>query len=277
MLKRRNIILWICILVVFILFLLELNKGIFYYANKIGDSIRINIYNAKDYLSDSFSNHMNQANELKRLREVELKKEEDDILIASLRDRLNTLQTLLEINQKPQMPNIYLVEAYSYVNMGKYTQVWLKQNNFDNTNQGRVFGLIKNGFSAGVAMFRDGLLLGILNGDTKASYGVYIGDEKSIGILKTDINGDVVVEYINAWNDIKTGDEIYTNGLDSIFFEGVKVGKVKNVRQEYGYIVADVDLYNKNNDVGYFWLVDVGEISKEGSEININEVDEVGL
>lgn len=259
MLKRRNIILWICILGVFILFLLELHKGIFYYANKIGDILRINIYNTKDYVADGFSNHINQANELKRLKEVELQKEENDILIASLKDRLNKLQTLLELNQKPQMPNSYLVEAYSYVNMGKYTQVWLKQNDFNNKNSDRVFGLIKNGFSAGVAVFKGDLLLGILNGDAKASYGVYIGDEKSIGILKTDINGDVVVEYINAWNEIKAGDEIYTNGLDSIFFEGVKVGKVKNVRQEYGYIVADVDLYNKNNDVGYFWLVDVGD------------------
>ena len=27
--------------------------------------------------------------------------------------------------------------------------------------------------------------------------------------------------------------------------------------QEYGYIVAEVDLYNKNNNIGYFWLVDI--------------------
>lgn len=256
--KLQNIILWICIVVVFILFILELNKGIFYYANKVGNTLRINIYNAKDYVVNGFSNYINQADEIKRLKEIELKKEEDDIVIASLKERIGKLQTLLDINQKPQTPNSYLVEAYSYVNMGKYTQVWLKQNDFNDKNDDRVFGLIRNGFSAGIALFKDGLLLGILNGDPKASYGVYIGDSKSIGILKTNINGDVVVEYIDAWNDIKKGDEIYTNGLDGIFFEGIKVGKVKEVRQEYGYIVADVDLYNKNNDIGYFWLVDVG-------------------
>ena len=78
-----------------------------------------------------------------------------------------------------------------------------------------------------------------------------------MGILKTDISGKVVIEYINAWNEIKEGDEIITNGLDNIFFEGIGVGRVKKVRQEFSYIVAEVELYNQNKDIGFYWLIDL--------------------
>ena len=121
-----------------------------------------------------------------------------------------------------------------------------------------------NGYAAGIAMNSNGNLVGILNGDSKASYSVYIGDSKSVGILKNNTNGNIVIEYINAWNEIKIGDEVITSGLDGIFFEGIKVGKIKKVSQEYGYIVAEVDLYNQNNDIGYFWLIDIPMPIKDG-------------
>ncbi|RDU65050.1 rod shape-determining protein MreC [Helicobacter sp. MIT 14-3879] len=255
-LNKQNKILWILIIVVFALFALELQKGIFYYANTIGNAVRINIFDIKNYITKTIDKYTNQANEISRLKEIEKEKEKNDILISNLKYELDKIKTLLDINQKPNISNIFLVEAYSYMNMGKYSQVWLKNNSFEDKSQDMIFGLIKNGFTAGIALFKGDYLIGILNGDPKASYGVYIGENKSIGILKTDISGDIVVEYINAWNEIKEGDEIYTNGLDGIFFEGIPVGKVKKVRQEYGYIVVDVELYNKNNNVGYFWLVD---------------------
>ncbi|MGX3010318.1 rod shape-determining protein MreC [Helicobacter sp. 23-1044] len=121
----------------------------------------------------------------------------------------------------------------------------------------KIYGLIKDGYTAGIALYKDGLLQGILNGDSKVSYGVFVGENKNIGILQTDISGNVVVKYIAAWQDIKEGDEIITSGLDGIFFEGIGVGRVKNVRDEFSYIVAEVDLYNQNDEIGYFWMVDL--------------------
>ncbi|MGX2982774.1 rod shape-determining protein MreC [Helicobacter sp. 23-1045] len=121
----------------------------------------------------------------------------------------------------------------------------------------KIYGLIKDGYTAGIALYKDGLLQGILNGDSKVSYGVFVGENKNIGILQTDISGNVVVKYIAAWQDIKEGDEVITSGLDGIFFEGIGVGRVKNVRDEFSYIVAEVDLYNQNDEIGYFWMVDL--------------------
>ena len=258
--KKRNRILWICILFVFVLFLLELNKGLFNYGIAFGDTIRTKIYSIKTTISDTFENYTNQATQLENLKNIKEQKELSDIQIANLKAEVAQIQTLIGTNAKPRDIETYLVRAYSFVDMGNYLRIWLTGENLDANlkENDRVFGLIKDGYTAGIAMYRDDLLLGILNGDPKVSYGVYVGADRNIGILKTDISGKVVIEYINAWTEIKEGDEIITNGLDNIFFEGLGVGRVKKVRQEFSYIVAEVELYNQNREIGYYWLLDLG-------------------
>lgn len=258
--KRSRIGLWVCILVVFILLLLEANKGIFQYSVAFGDKVRIYIYNAKSFLYDTIESYTNQAKQIKDLQRIKEQKEKNDILIANLQNEVAKMQNLISPNIKPRDIDTSLVRAYSFVEMGQYLRVWLKeQDSTIKKRKDKIFGLIKDGHTAGIALYKDDLLLGILNGDPKVSYGVYIGEDKNIGILKTDMNNSVVVEYINAWSSIKEGDEIITNGLDNIFFEGISVGKVKKVRQEFSYIVAEVELYSKNNDIGYLWLIDIEE------------------
>ncbi len=258
MVKKRNRILWVCIILIFVLSLLEINKGLFNYAISFGDGIRTRIYNLKTSISDSLENYTNQATQLENLKNMKEQKERSDIQIANLKAEVARMRTLSGANIKPREVDTFLVRAYSFVDMGQYSRIWLTGEDLDpKLKEGnKIFGLIKDGYTAGIAFYKDGLLLGILNGDSKVSYGVYIGESKSIGILKTDINGKVVVEYINAWNEIKEGDEIITNGLDNIFFEGLGVGRVKKVRQEFSYIVAEVELYSQNREIGYFWLLD---------------------
>lgn len=253
--KQNKILLRICVVIIF-LFILEINKGIINYGISISNYIKINLSQSLDSITTFYQLHLNQSNEIARLREIEKQKEYQDIELSIKNSNILNLMSLLDINAKPSSPNVYLVNSHSYVNMGQYSKVWLKDydNNLDNK---KIYGLIRNGYAAGIALFKENRLVGILNGDSKLSYGVYIGDSKSVGILKTNMNNSTVVEYIYAWSDINIGDEIITSGLDGIFFEGIKVGKVKSIRQEYGYIVVDVDLYNKNNDIGYFWLVNV--------------------
>lgn len=259
MAKKRNKILWICIILVFVLSLLELNSGLSNYAIAFGDGIHTHIYNLKTSISDSLENHTNQATQLENLKNIKEQKERGDIAIANLKAEVAQMRTLINTNIKPRGVETFLVRAYSFVNMGQYLRVWLTSDDLSHKlkDDNKVFGLIKDGYTAGIALYKNDLLLGILNGDPKVSYGVYVGEAKNIGILKTDINGSIVVEYINAWKEIKVGDEIITNDLDNIFFEGLGVGRVKKVRQEYSYIVAEVELYSQNRDIGYFWLVDL--------------------
>lgn len=259
MTKKRNKILWICILIIFVLFLLEINRGLFNYGIALGNGIRTKIYNLKNSISEVFENYTSQAEQIKKLKIIAEQKERGDIENMNLKSEVEQMRTLIDTNIKPRAMESFLVRAYSFVDMGNYSRIWLTGENLSaNLKDGdKVFGLIKDGYTAGIALYKDDLLLGILNGDPKVSYGVYIGEGKSMGILKTDISGKVVIEYINAWNEIKEGDEIITNGLDNIFFEGIGVGRVKKVRQEFSYIVAEVELYNQNKDIGFYWLIDL--------------------
>lgn len=269
--KHRRIGLWICILIVFILFLLEANKGVFQYSVAFGDKIRRYIYDAKSLVTETFSTYANQSAQIRELTAIKEQKEKNDILLLNLQGEVAKMRSLTHQNLKPNGVDAMLVRAYSFVEMGQYLRVWLKgvdsanlaKKSLDSatkstkSTESKIFGLIKDGRTAGIAFYKDNLLLGALNGDPKVSYGVFIGADKNMGILKMDINGKVVVEYINAWSEIKEGDEIITSGLDNIFFEGLGVGVVKKVRQEFSYIVAEVDLYNQNREIGYFWLISV--------------------
>lgn len=267
--KKQNRFLWLCIVIIILLFIVEINKGIVNFSIAFSNTVKQTIFNAINNVNEYADLHFSQSESIARLKEIELKKQAQDIEIMAMKATLDDILPLLDINIKPAFPNIYLVNAYSYVNIGQYTQVWLDSNSREYQSN-KIFGLIKNGYAAGIAIKKDNGLLGILNGDTKLSYGVYIGDSKSIGVLKTNLSNGVVVEYIYAWSDINIGDEIITSGLDGIFFEGIKVGKVAKVRQEYGYIVVDVDLYVKNNDIGYFWLVDLPNKSNNKISENLN-------
>ena len=296
--KKRKIGLWVCILIVFILFLMEANKGVFQYSVAFGDKIRRYLYDTKSFFSDTFSTYTNQSAQIRELNAHKEQKEKNEILLMNLQSEVAKMRQLTAQNLKPRNVDAMLVRAYAFVDMGQYLRVWLKgvessadfgvdssvESNADSAKKGvessvdsakkgvdssvdsakkgadskqKIFGLIKDGRTAGIAFYKDNLLFGALNGDPKVSYGVFVGEDKNMGILKTDINGNVVVEYINAWSAIKEGDEVITSGMDNIFFEGLGVGVVKKVRGEFSYIVAEVDLYNQNRDIGYFWLISV--------------------
>lgn len=249
----KKIFAWACLFGAIILLIIGLNKWLFSSIINVSSTTKSLVFDLKDSINEALFIHTNQLEKIEELSQIALQKEKNDLIILNLQHQISQLQTLLNINKKPEIPNIFLIKAYSYTNMGQYTQMWLKSDEFS-AQKDKIYGLVRNGFVAGIAFLQDGMLLGALNGAPNTSYGVYIGESKSIGILKNNLQNSVVIEYING--DINIGDEVVTNGLDSIFFEGLKVGVVTSVRQEYSYIVADIDLYHKNNDIGYFWLID---------------------
>jgi rod shape-determining protein MreC len=83
----------------------------------------------------------------------------------------------------------------------------------------------------------------MLNGDEKCAYAVFVGKNRAPGIVYGQNNAELVIKYIPTWLEIKQGDEVITSGLDNIFFEGVKVGKVKKVITDNTYNEALVEAY----------------------------------
>lgn len=278
--KKKRGILWFAIIFVGFLFFLEIRGGLFANITLANNALKESLAAAIDAVDAAIDRHFGQASEIERLRKIEQENAQNLLTIAAQKDIINDLSALLSLNQKPRAPASVLVKAYSYANLGQYSKIWLScescedaaWQNLQKRGENAVFGLVRNGFAAGIAFYEgktspNNGLLGVLNNDPKVAYGVYIGESKSLGVLK-NIGGAAVVEYINAWSEVKEGDEVFTNGLDGVFFEGLKVGRVRAVRQEYGYIIAEVELYGRDDDLGYFWLVDMGEAVSFGAAGN---------
>jgi rod shape-determining protein MreC len=67
---------------------------------------------------------------------------------------------------------------------------------------------------------------------------------------------EMIVRYIPAWMSVQEGDEVVTNGLDGIFFAGVKVGKVTKVNRLNAYIEAIIKPYYTAFNPDYFYIVE---------------------
>lgn len=154
----------------------------------------------------------------------------------------------------------------SYSNLPNLYRIWIdfkpdiKEKNPDIP---KIYGLIypsktkTDQIACGIAMEDDTTRYeAFLNGDPKCSYGVYIGAAKAPGVVYGKNQDKLIVKYIPTWMDIKVGDEVITSGLDNIFFEGVKVGRVKSVSSDNAYKEALVEGYYNSLSPDYFYVVE---------------------
>ncbi len=192
--------------------------------------------------------HIEQKKSIERLeKEVEELKKSADLSLAFA----GKLRSLLQDKSILYTPELNITRAISYVNLANYNSVWL---DFKMPKKDKIYGLLYEGYSAGIVVNKEGKSLGLLQGNTKCIFSVYIGDKKIPGVIFGD-NDDMIVRYIPAWKSVKVGDEVYTSGLDNIFFEGIKVGKVTDVIKEESYVSATVKPYAKVLVPGYFHIV----------------------
>ncbi|WP_238699457.1 rod shape-determining protein MreC [Helicobacter saguini] len=207
----------------------------------------------KENVSLFIDNYTNQAQRIKEMREQIKTLEQQNIKYESLQAEYDSLHYATDIERHYIDPDVHLVKVLSYATLGVYTKIWIDYN--ETRNERKIFGLIKDGYAIGIAKWVGNSLQGILNGDMECSYSVYIGDNRVPGILRTT-QGGIVVDYIPAWQSVKSGDLVRTSGLDGIFFEGVQVGILGNVKYENGYLKAEITPYNFSNRLSYVWLVD---------------------
>ena len=108
-------------------------------------------------------------------------------LYQSTKSTLESLkQTLPNIHQTVE--NIQLSKVISYVELNDFTKVWLdlKKENM------QIDGLIDGEFSAGIVINKSGFAQGLLNGNEKCNYAVFVGQEKAPGITHAHVNKEFI-------------------------------------------------------------------------------------
>ncbi|RXJ95515.1 rod shape-determining protein MreC [Arcobacter sp. AHV-9/2010] len=202
--------------------------------------------------SQNIKNHFNQEALIKELQSENLKLKEYKYLYESTISKIDSLKEFL-INV--EIPNINakidIVRVLSYINFDDFTTVLI-----DKELDEKIVGLISENYAAGIALKRGAKNIGLLNGNEDCTYAVFIGNSKSSGILtsKDDNHNLLQVKFIPIWANINIGDEVITSGLDNIFYEGLRVGKVVEIKEYPDMKVATIEPYAKPLEKRFFYI-----------------------
>lgn len=203
----------------------------------------------RDFIIETIDEYFDQADEIRALREQNAELEHSATLLSAFAYKLDTL--LSEQNSTRFNPDVKLVRAISYMNIGDHDKIWI---DFDEFDENRIYGLISQGKTAGIVVNKDGNPLALLQTDPKSTFSVSIGEQQIAGIA-TGNGKNIVVKFIAQWLNPKIGDEVYTSGLDGIFFGGVPVGKISKVYEEELYKSAIVETDLKIQVPSYLYIV----------------------
>jgi rod shape-determining protein MreC len=191
--------------------------------------------------STTFEKYIDQADTIQKLKNENNELKEYKILYETKKNQLNSLKEFLtNVDISENKPKIELVKVISYINYNDFTKVWLDKKVEDET----ILGLITDNYSAGIVLNKDGKAIGLLNGNKDCSYAVFTGESKAPGIITASDNQDELqIKFIPIWAEINKGDEVITSGMDNIFFEGLKVGRVIEVTNLADMKIATVQPY----------------------------------
>ena len=202
-------------------------------------------------ISNTFEKHFNQAQTIATQKEKLLEYKQTHLMSHQFAAELTAL--FQEYNTSIKIkPEVALTRTLSYANFGDITKVWL---DFPEFNSSKIYGLVHNGLAAGIVIERQGKPLALLNIDRKSAYAVFIGASHAPGIVHGNGAKELLVEYIPTWEKIEVGDEVFTSGLDQLFFPGLKVGKVISISKSQGYQNALILPYYDATNPKYFHII----------------------
>jgi len=203
----------------------------------------------KMQIQEKMNEHFSQQEEIQRLRAENQTLQKSAVLSIAFASKLSDM--LKEHNVTGYHPSVSMIQTIGYTNLNDYGKVWLK---FDEFNQSKIYGLLQQGYAAGIVVSNDGHPQGLLLSDPKSIFAVYIGNQKMQGVAQGN-NKEVLVKYISQWLQPQVGDEVITSGLDGIFFEGIKVGVVTEVIDEESSKTVVVKPYAVSHVPSYMHVI----------------------
>lgn len=242
----------------FFFLLLALLSSALYYNNalqspllKVSNAIKRTYLETIHYFVDAYTLHFNQKAHILQLQTQLEEYKKNHLMLQAFASELNNIfkenNTTLALN-----PNVTLARTIGYEKFGDMNRLWLYM---DDYNRSKIYGLVYKEVAAGIVIEKNNQPLALLNSDTKTAYSVYVGKNFAPGIARGSGDDTMVVEFIPMWIKIAQGDEVITSGLDNLFFESLKVGKVLHVKEKNGYQVAKIKPYFVQNRPHYFHVI----------------------
>jgi len=214
-------------------------------------------------ISSNVSKYFDQVNTIEQLREENKELKQYKALYLRTQEKFDSLNEYLTSNESiSTKTNLQQTRVLSYIGFNDFTKVWVDYEKEDDS----ILGLITEDYAAGILLTENQRTVALLNGNKKASYAVFIGPNKVPGIVTSSDDGkDLSIKFIPFWSDIKVGDEVVTSGMDNIFYEGLKVGKITEITKEPQMKVARLKPYANVLKKKYFYVY------KENKPIKIEE------
>ncbi len=204
-------------------------------------------------VNSSIQRHFRQKQQIKLLeKQVEILKPTAE-LSALFAAKLN--QLLDESNLTAYNPKLHLSRVIAYEKLNNPFKMWLE---FPSYEKNASYGLIHKDFTAGIVYPKFNKPLAHLQFDKKVVFSVLIGKDKHLGVIYGN-EKNLLIKYIPSLVDINIGDEVVTSGADRLFYEGVKVGKVVDIRVKNIYKIAVVEPYMKVKKPNFLYVVDLGK------------------
>ena len=237
------------------------------------NDIKASYMNKMMNFSSILEKYFDQANNIEKLKTENNELKEYKILYAAEQNQLETLKDFFSNIKIPENNSkIEFVKVLSYINYNDFTKVWLDKKVEDDT----ILGLITDNYSAGIVVNKNGYAVGLLNGNKDCSYAVFTGEGKAPGIITaSDKQDELLIKFIPIWAQINKGDEVITSGMDNIFFEGLKVGRIIEVTNLADMKIATVKPYMNVLKKKYFYTYEnnnkLTNYSQLKTSINKNE------
>jgi len=220
-----------------------------------------------DTIGSNINSFFSQADKIKELTKTNQELFKYLNLYTSANSDLTNLQNNTT-TLHPKSEELQITRVLSYVNFNDFTKVWLDIPKKDN----KIQGLIDGQYSAGIVIQKANKAQALLNGNKKSNYAVFIGETKAPGIIHNNKHKDLLsIKYIPIWININIGDEVITSGMDNIFFEGLKVGKVVSINKMADQQEAYIRPYSKVLQKKVFFIYDKKTTEKESNKSKVKK------
>lgn len=205
------------------------------------DFVKTFYINTAQYFKETKEKYFTQVVTIEALQKENKELRNYKIKYEATKKEVETILENLE-NTNITTKDAKFARVLSYIDFDDYTKVWLDLEKKDNT----ILGIISDEYAAGIVVSQDGKAKALLNGNEKSNYAIFVGDKKAPGIIHASKDKHTLVaKFIPIWFDIKKGDEVITSGMDNIFFEGLKVGRVISIKKQQDIQEATIMPYAK--------------------------------